>query len=95
MTKRGGWFVDGGWVTPSEGTATIDVYNPTTEELIGTVPANTAEDVNRAVQSAKSAFAGWSQTTYAERAEYLRRLRDALRARSEAIATTIACALKW
>lgn len=66
------------------------VYNPTTEELIGTVPANTAEDVERAVRSAKAAFRTWSQTTYAERATYLRKLRDGLAARAEEIATVIA-----
>jgi aldehyde dehydrogenase (NAD+) len=91
MTKHSDWFVDGSWATAAVGRAVVDVFNPATEELIGTIPANTAEDVNHAVASAKSVFASWSQTTYAERAEHLRRLRDALQARSEAIATTIAC----
>jgi aldehyde dehydrogenase (NAD+) len=89
MSKHIGWFLDGEWVTANSG-RTIDVYNPTTEELIGTVPANTAEDVDRAVRSAKAAFPAWSQTTDAERAAYLRKLRDGLAARAEVIAATIA-----
>ncbi|PQP20036.1 aldehyde dehydrogenase family protein [Rhodococcus opacus] len=89
MSKHIGWFVDGNWVTENSG-RTIDVFNPATEELIGTVPANTAEDVDRAVRSAKEAFAAWSQTSYAERAVHLRKLRDGLATRAEEIATTIA-----
>ena len=60
-------FIGGEWVTPS-GSEPIEVVNPTTEEVIGTVPACTPEDADRAVAAAREAFTAWSQTPREERA---------------------------
>ncbi len=48
-------FIDGQWVT-SEGTETIEVIDPATEEVIGSVPSGTAADVDAAVSAARRAF---------------------------------------
>jgi len=54
------------------------------------VPEGTPADVDRAVRAARTAFDGhWSQTTVAERADWLRKLADALKQRAEQIAVTI------
>ena len=42
-------FIGGEWVEPA-GDGSIEVVNPTTEEVIGRVPEGTAEDADRAVQ---------------------------------------------
>ncbi len=67
----------------------INVTSASTEEIIGSVPEGTGLDVEHAVQAASRAFHnGWSQTTPAERADWLNRLAAALKQRGEQIATT-------
>ena len=48
-------FVGGEWVRP-QGSETIEVVNSTTEEVMGTIPACTAEDADLAVGAARDAF---------------------------------------
>ena len=81
-------YIDGQWVAPS-GTELIEVENPATEEIIGTVPAGTAADVDRAVAAARAAFDSWAATDPEERAKYLSRLGEALASRMDEIARTI------
>jgi aldehyde dehydrogenase (NAD+) len=82
-------FIGGKWV-PSTGSATIDVIDPSTESVIGSVPDATVEDVDRAARAARQAFASWSATTPAERAEWMQRISDAVAARADDFATLIA-----
>jgi aldehyde dehydrogenase (NAD+) len=82
-------FIGGEWVA-STGTGVLEVVNSSTEAVMGTVPAGTPEDVDRAVSAAREAFESWSQTTVLERAEWMRRISQALGARMEEIATLIA-----
>ncbi len=60
-------YIGGEWVDPA-GTGTIDVLNPTTEEVIGRIPEGSAEDADRAVLAARAAFDSWSQTSPYDRA---------------------------
>ena len=62
-------FIGGEWVEPA-GDGVIEVVNPTTEEVVGRVPAGTAEDADRAVRAARAAFDSWSQTPAEERAAF-------------------------
>ncbi|EHR53589.1 NAD-dependent aldehyde dehydrogenase [Saccharomonospora marina XMU15] len=89
MSEHSRIYLDGTWVDAGVGT-TIPVVNPTTEETIGEVPSCTAEHVDQAVRAARLAFPGWAATSRQERATYLRRLHDALAARVDSVATTIA-----
>ena len=57
---------------------------------MGTIPAGTAEDVDRAVRAARAAFDAWSQTSREERAGYLAAIAAGLGERTEEIAATIA-----
>jgi acyl-CoA reductase-like NAD-dependent aldehyde dehydrogenase len=86
--RRDAIYLDGGWVQ-STGSDRIEVENPATEEVIGHVPAGTAEDVDRAVAAARAALPGWAATTAEERAKYLSRMHDELSARAEAVARVI------
>ena len=63
-------FIGGEWVEP-EGAEPIEVINSTTEEAMGSIPACTAADADRAVAAARDAFESWSQTSREERAGYL------------------------
>src|SRR5215204_4491379 len=82
-------FIGGEWVEP-EGSERIEVVNSTTEEVMGTIPACTSQDADRAVRAAREAFDAWSQTSLEERAGYLSAIGAGLKERSEEIAATIA-----
>lgn len=88
MQRRNRLYING-WTAPSN-TATIEVVNPSTEAVIGYVPAGNAQDADRAIHAARAAFAAWSETPAKERAEFLDRIADNLEAHSEEIADTIA-----
>jgi aldehyde dehydrogenase (NAD+) len=88
MDVRDRIFVGGAWV-PSTGTDTIDVVNATTEEVMGSIPQGTAEDVDKAVAAARDAFAAWSETSVDDRAKYLQRIAEGITARMEPLATLI------
>ncbi|MEV4724195.1 aldehyde dehydrogenase family protein [Micromonospora humida] len=85
-------YLDGAWVAPSCG-QTIAVHNPATEEVLASVPAGTATDVDRAVTAARTAFPGWADTTPAQRSAALDRLHTALVARAATAAETVALEL--
>ena len=85
-------FVGGEWVEPS-GDATIEVVNPSTEEVIGSIPEGTPADVDRAAGAARAAFESWSRTTPAERAPYLAAIGAALADRGDEIAGLVATEL--
>src|SRR5690349_13287715 len=89
MQVRDKLYIDGSWV-PSSGSETIDVIGAATEEVIGSIPRGTADDVDRAVKAAKAAFSEWSQKPVEERAKFIQLLAEGLGARSQEIAETIA-----
>lgn len=89
MHTRDSIYIDGAWVS-STGTGTIDVFASATDEVVGTIPEGTAEDVDRAVSAAQAAFPAWSQTSPEERAKHLTRLQEGLVARMGELATLIA-----
>ncbi|HEY1687955.1 MAG TPA: gamma-aminobutyraldehyde dehydrogenase [Solirubrobacteraceae bacterium] len=62
------------------------IFNPATGEQIAQAPKSTPEDVDRAVQAARRAFAGWSRTTPAQRAEALLKLAEIVEEHGEEIA---------
>jgi acyl-CoA reductase-like NAD-dependent aldehyde dehydrogenase len=88
MDVRDKLYIGGAWVS-STGTDVIEVVNSATEEVIGTIPAGTPEDVDRAARCAADAFAEWSATSREERSKTLERVQEALTARTTEIATLI------
>ncbi|MGW2784560.1 aldehyde dehydrogenase family protein [Streptomyces populi] len=92
MKAHDGMYIDGEW-RPAAGRDTIEVVNPVDEQVIGHVPAGTAEDVDTAVRAARAAFPGWAATAPAERAARLAALRDVLAARKDEIAETVTAEL--
>ena len=88
MTQFEKLYINGTW-TSSESSASIDVIDSVTEEVMATVPLGTSGDVDRAVRAARGAFEAWSSTPANERAKYLSRIGDALNGRMDEIATAI------
>jgi succinate-semialdehyde dehydrogenase / glutarate-semialdehyde dehydrogenase len=78
-------YVNGAWVDASSG-KTIDVTDPATGEVIGTVPAMSAEDARKAIEAAHAAFQTWKQTTAKERADLLRKWYELMMANQEDLA---------
>ncbi|WP_033311835.1 aldehyde dehydrogenase family protein [Streptomyces iakyrus] len=92
MKAHDGMYIDGAW-RPAAGQDVIEVVNPVDEQVIGTVPAGTAEDVDAAVRAARAALPGWATTPPAERAARLAALRDVLVTRADEIAETVTAEL--
>ncbi|WP_394435277.1 aldehyde dehydrogenase family protein [Streptomyces sp. SGAir0957] len=92
MKAHDGMYIGGEWRAAAGGD-TIAVVNPVDEQVIGHVPAGTAEDVDTAVRAARAAFPGWAATPPAERAAKLAALRDVLAARKDEIAETVTAEL--
>jgi acyl-CoA reductase-like NAD-dependent aldehyde dehydrogenase len=81
-------YIGGEWVEPA-GDGSIEVVNPTTEEVIGRIPEGTVEDADRAVRAARAAFDSWSQTAPEERAALCAAIGEKLGERSEELAALI------
>ncbi|OBF53542.1 aldehyde dehydrogenase family protein [Mycolicibacterium monacense] len=79
-------FIDGRWVTPA-GSDAIEVIDPATEQVIGSVPNGTADDVDAAVAAARRAFD--PLITVAERRDRLDRVIAAMEKRLPDIGETI------
>ena len=65
-------FIDGQWCDADEG-GVIEVNNPATGEVIGTVPKMGTAETRRAIEAAERALPEWRALTAKERGEKLRR----------------------
>ncbi|OUI85482.1 NAD-dependent succinate-semialdehyde dehydrogenase [Acetobacter tropicalis] len=63
-------FIAGSWCDAADG-QTIDVENPANGDIIGSVPACTADDTQRAIEGARVAQIAWRNKTGSHRAEIL------------------------
>ncbi len=87
MQTRDALYINGEWIA-AQGPRR-EVINPANETVIATIREAAPADVESAVQAARQAFAGWSQTTAAQRAGYIAAICDRLQARQEELARTI------
>jgi succinate-semialdehyde dehydrogenase/glutarate-semialdehyde dehydrogenase len=86
MYKNTQLFIDGSW-TPSLSGRTIDVVDPSTEEVIGTVAHADREDLDRALAAADRGFRVWRKTSAFERSKLMRKAAELMRQRVDEIAT--------
>ncbi len=82
-------FIGGEWTDPA-GDGTIEVINPSTEEVVGRVPEGTTEDADRAVRAARAAFDSWSQVSPYDRAALCGAIGAKLAERGDELAALIA-----
>jgi len=66
-------YINGQWADADSG-KTIDVTNPATGEVLGTIPNMGTAETRRAIEAANAAWAGWRKKTAKERANILRKL---------------------
>src|SRR5436190_16193175 len=76
----------GGRIVAGESGRNGPVYNPATGRQTGQVDFATAEEVDKAVQAAKTAFVTWRQVSLAKRAELFFRIRELVHERREEVA---------
>lgn len=77
-------YIDGAFVVP-HGSEYFDLFNPSTEQVIGRVRLADAEDARAAIAAAKRAFPAFSRTDKAERVAMLRRMHAAVVAKEDAL----------
>lgn len=87
--KPTGMFINGSFVQ-SQSSQSIDVQCPATKEIIAKVPRANEIDVNLAVEAAEQAFYKWKKLPPKERGKILLKIADAMEARVEELATTVA-----
>ncbi|RME69374.1 MAG: aldehyde dehydrogenase [Verrucomicrobia bacterium] len=78
-------FINGEWCEASNG-ETIEVENPTNEEIIGTVPNGNADDARAALEAAKAAQPAWAAMPAVERGKILARFAELILANQEELA---------
>lgn len=79
------FYIDGQWVSPSEGYETI--CNPATEEIIGQAPRGGKPEVDLAIAAARNAFDNgpWPAMQMPERIEAIKRFRASIISRQDLI----------
>ena len=77
--------VGGKWINADSG-ATLEVRNPATGEVIGTVPALGANETRRAIEAANAALPAWRAMLAKERAAILRKLFELMIANTDDLA---------
>lgn len=82
-------YIDGRWQAPVERLPSIAVISPVTEEIVGSVAAGSAADVDMAVAAARKAFASFSLTSPADRIALLRDILTLMEERFEELAQAI------
>ncbi|AFU99301.1 CoA-acylating methylmalonate-semialdehyde dehydrogenase [Simiduia agarivorans] len=89
LPKRVPLFIEGEW-TQSESSQWIPVTNPATQEVITEAPCATEAEVERAVASAKAAFASWKDVAVPVRARIMLQYQHLLKQHHDEIATILA-----
>jgi succinate-semialdehyde dehydrogenase/glutarate-semialdehyde dehydrogenase len=77
--------IDGEWRDARSGKV-LEVINPATEEVIGTVAHAEKADLDEALEAAQRGFELWRKTSVFDRYKLMRKAADILRSRADAIA---------
>jgi aldehyde dehydrogenase (NAD+) len=86
LRDRYGLFIDGDFADPASDENWVATINPATEEPIAQIAWATADDVTRAVDSARAAQPGWAALPGRERAKYLFRIARLIQERARELA---------
>ena len=82
------FYIDGQWVDPVE-LRTLDVDNPTTEQVGGKIALGASADVDKAVKAARKAFGSWSVTSKEDRLDVLQAIMDHYQKRAKDLADAV------
>ncbi len=89
MAKKIPLFINNQFIE-SKSTQYQDIINPADQEVLGSVPFATPEEVNQAVDAAEAAFKTWSEVAVSERARLFLRYQDLLKKHHDELATILA-----
>ena len=91
-------YIDGKWIS-SNLDELIEVENPATRKIIGTVPKGNEVDVDLAVRSAANAFLTWKDTPVEKRIAYMEKALEHLKSQKENLismeVSELGAPLKW
>jgi succinate-semialdehyde dehydrogenase/glutarate-semialdehyde dehydrogenase len=82
---RGENYINGEWVMADNG-ALIEIRNPSTGKILGTVPAMGRTETRRAIEAAQAAFPKWRAMVAKERGAIIRRIADLMIANADDLA---------
>ena len=82
-------FINGRYIT-SATERWMDIYNPSTGEIIARTPSCTKQEMADAIAAAKSAYPGWSETPVTKRVQYMFQLRDLITRNMDELTMTLA-----
>ena len=81
-----GLFIDGQWVAQASGGKTFEVTNPSTGEVLATLPDAGVSEARTAIDAAHKAQGAWAAKTGKERAAVLRKLHELMVAAADDLA---------
>ena len=82
------FYINGSWVDPIE-KETMDIINPADESIVGQLSIGSAEDIDKAVKAARTAFSSFSESSVNERLDLLTTIRNIYKKRFDDIADAI------
>ena len=85
----GAWSSDGGWSQDQSGPK-LETINPSTGEIIATVPGATKSDYERIINDSRAVFKEWRKVPAPERGQAVRLVNDNLRAHKDALGSLVA-----
>lgn len=88
MEKNLKFYIDGAWVDPAV-PSSLGIVNPATEETFAQISLGSRQDVDRAAQAARGAFATYSRVSVEERLACLRKIIEGFKARLPELARTM------
>ena len=80
-------LINGEW---KESDKEIKIYSPINDEELGSIPSMTQQEVDYAMETAKTALSGWRNLAVVERAKYLYKAAEILERDKEIIGTVLA-----
>lgn len=82
-------LIAGEWISVSDSGSTFDVTNPSTGEVLATLPDMNRAEARRAIEAAYRAQKAWARKTGKERAAVLRKLFDLIVQNADDLATIL------
>jgi aldehyde dehydrogenase (NAD+) len=86
MTKKYQNFINGKWVDAKSGQVFEDRNPANWEEVVGTFPKSSKEDVDEAIKAARNAFEKWRLVPAPRRGDIMKKVGDIMVARKDEIA---------
>lgn len=83
------YFCNGEFVS-SESEKVLDIFDPSTGEVIAKMPSCTEGEVKKAIAAAKAAYASWSKVPPAKRAQVLYKIRSLIAERMDELTMSVA-----